>query len=122
MQFCAKKLKKFPKPLSKYSPKSPFRAFFLPFFQKKVGKLNFFMLIISKIAKKCKKSCARYCQIKKRWYFCNPKTNGTGREKKREILGSSLKEWNDVANGSKQTLRDSQAIKSGQTKKEKEIN
>ena len=42
------------------------------------------------------------------------------REKER-VLGSSLKEWNDVANGSKRLLRDSQAIKSGQTKR-KEIN
>ena len=44
-----------------------------------------------------------------------------GALRKREVLGSSLKEWNDVANGSKQTLRDSQAIKSGQTKKRKKL-
>ena len=73
-----------------------------------------------KIAKNCKKSLDRYCQIKKRWYFCNPKTNGTGREKKGEVLGSSLKEWNDVANGSKQTFERFASDKVGTDKKRRD--
>ena len=68
----------------KKSQKTPFFACFLI---KNELDINFFSLIISEIAKKCKKSCVRYCQIKKRWYFCNPKTNGTGREEKGRGFG-----------------------------------
>ena len=42
-----------------------------------------------------------------------------GAREKEGVLGSSLKEWNDVANGSKRLLRVSQAIRSEQTKKER---
>jgi len=45
-----------------------------------------------------------------------------GALRKREVLGSSLKEWNDVANGSKRLLRKNASDKVGTDKKRKEIN
>ena len=53
---------------------------------------------------------------KKKVVLLQSQNERNGARGKREVLGSSLKEWNDVANGSKRLLRDSQAIKSGQTK------
>ena len=56
---------------------------------------------------------------KKKVVLLQSQNERNGAREKREVLGSSLKEWNDVANGSKRLLRDSQAIKSGQTKKKR---
>ena len=44
-----------------------------------------------------------------------------GARGKREVLGSSLKEWNDVANGSKQTFERFASDKVGTDKKEKKL-
>jgi len=42
-----------------------------------------------------------------------------GALRKREVLGSSLKEWNDVANGSKRLLRINASDKVGTDKKKR---
>ena len=56
---------------------------------------------------------------KKKVVLLQSQNERNGAREKGGVLGSSLKEWNDVANGSKRLLRETQAIKSGQTKKKR---
>ena len=64
--------------------------------------------------------------VRKRLYFCNPnspRTRGDGKSGRKGAVrgGSSLKEWNDVANGSKDFERFA-SDKVGTDKKQEEIN
>ena len=88
---------------------------------KNVFLFNWLSAWYNKNAVKIKKSAQGVLHVMEKFYFCNPKRqrHGTTWGAGLSTGGCSLKEWKNVANTQEIGIWDSQAMRPGQTTKDK---